>query len=108
MERLKFQVPELYADHQVALVREKLGSLPGVVGVWVSPGFSLVTVETDTEQAPASLIEKALGELGLKGEGEMVAPPPSDKSDPAWYQVGSRSTKTNPQEVTMSGEFRKY
>ncbi len=108
MERLSFEVPELYADHQVTLVKEKLEGLPGVGQVQVSPVFGLVIVEVDAEQTPASLIKEALEGLALKGEGEMVIPSPADKGDPAWYQVALRNTKTNPQEITMSGEFRQY
>ena len=108
MDRLSFEVPELYADHQVSLVKDKLGSLPGVGQVQVSATFGLVVVEVDTEQTPAPLIEEALEGLELKGEGEMVTPPPPDKGDPAWEQVGLRNTQTNSQEITMSGEFRLY
>ena len=108
MERLSFEVPGLYADHQVPLVKEKVESLPGVGQVQVSATFGLVIIEVDAEQTRTSLVKEALEGLDLQGEGEMVTPPPADKGDPAWFRVGSRNTQTNPQEITMSGEFRKY
>lgn len=107
MERLSFEVPGLYADHQIGPIVGKVGSLPGVASVTVSPAMHLVAVEMDTAKTTPSAIAEALEALGLAGAGEVVAAPP-DKGDPAWYRAGTRYAKTNPQEITMSGEFRKY
>ena len=108
MEKLSFKMPDLYADHQVGPIEKKLAGLAGIASVQVSPAFGVVTVELDTRKTSPTALKEALDSLTLGETGQMPAAPAADRGDPAWYRVGLRTTKTNPQEITMSGEFRKY
>ncbi|MFA4965850.1 MAG: heavy-metal-associated domain-containing protein [Thermoleophilia bacterium] len=107
MEELVLAVPGMWADHHVLTVRDLLGHVDGVAAISASALDAAVRVEYDPAVADPQSIAAALDEAGYPtGAGEPAAPPPTNK--PAWATAGVRVTVTNPSDLTMSGDHRKY
>lgn len=111
MEKVVFDVPNLWADHHVLAVRDALLNLEGVENVYASSAWRQVLVTYDAGKTAAEKIEKALVEAGYPvGEGgtPMLAHPNDIRRDPQWAVLGWRKTETNRADLEMSGEFRRY
>ncbi len=111
MEKVVLDVPTLWADHHVLQVRDVLDGLEGVDGVYASSAWKQVLVNYDTEKIDQAAIEKALADAGYAvGEGEIpvLVQPNEIRRDPQWEVLGLRITQTNPADLEMSGEFRRY
>lgn len=101
-------IPSMYADHHVTAVRKALSAVSGVQDVQASAAFKEVTVKHTKEVTKKALVE-ALDKAGYQvGEEELVDQEPSCFGDPAWYECGSRCTKTDRADLAMSGDFRMY
>jgi copper chaperone CopZ len=101
-------VPSMYADHHVKAVRKALVDLSGVQDVQASAAFKEVTVKHTkqvTKKSLAAALEKAGYPVSEEKPAEEV---PSSLGDPAWYECGSRSIKTDAADLEMSGDFRMY
>jgi copper chaperone CopZ len=109
MEQLSLTIPALWADHHVTNVKRLLAPLAGVNDVIASAAFKEVYVEFDPSKTTQSAIVKALTDAGYApGELEDVDMQDYAKVDPAWGRLGARGTTTNPVDLQLSGEFRKY
>ncbi len=109
MEKITFTVPALYADHHVTNVKRLLSPISGVENVIASSAFREVTVEFDRSKTSADALKKALASAGyVPGPMEAVKKPEYAKPDPAWEVLGTRAVTTNPVDLQLSGEFRKY
>lgn len=109
MNKITLNVPALYADHHVINVKRLLSPLPGVENVTTSSAFKQVTVEFDAAKTSEAALVKALTDAGYApGEEQVVQRTPDATPDPAWEALGVRSTVTNPVDLQLSGEFRKY
>ncbi len=109
MERLFLIVPNLYADHHVTRVRRLLFSLNGVEDVYASAAFKQVAVQFDPEKiSRAQLLDALTGAGYAPGNLESVERTPDHTADPAWDALAQRAVTTNPVDLQMSGEFRKY
>ncbi len=109
MEKKTFTVPALFADHHVIKVKQLLSPLKGVENVVASSAFKEVTVEFDPAKTSADALVKALTEAGYApGKEQVVEKSPMAKPDPAWEVLGVRTVTTNPVDLQLSGEFRKY
>lgn len=101
-------LPSMYADHHVTAVRESLSALSGVQDIDASAAFKEVTVKHTKEVSKKALTE-ALEKAGYPvAEEKPVEEEPSSLGDPAWYECASRSIKTDPADLEMSGDFRMY
>ena len=101
-------VPSMYADHHVTAVRKALSAVSGVQDVQASAAFKEVTVKHTKEVTKKALVE-VLDKAGYQvEEEELVDQEPSCFGDPAWYECGSRCTKTDEADLAMSGDFRMY
>ena len=101
-------IPSMYADHHVTAVRKALSAVSGVQDVQASAAFKEVTVKHTKEVTEKALFE-VLDKAGYQvGEEELVDQEPSCFGDPAWYECGSRCTKTDGADLAMSGDFRMY
>ena len=101
-------IPSMYADHHVTAVRKALSAVSGVQDVQASAAFKEVTVKHTKEVTEKALVE-VLDKAGYQvGEEELVDQEPSCFGDPAWYECGSRCTKTDGADLAMSGDFRMY
>ena len=101
-------VPSMYADHHVTAVRESLSALSGVEDIDASAAFKKVTVKHTKQVSKKALVE-ALEKAGYPvTEEKPVEEEPSSLGDPAWYECASRSIKTDPADLEMSGDFRMY
>ncbi len=105
MEELVAVVPDLWADHHVLRVREALRDLPGVEQVDASARDLTVRVAFDPVQTGSEAIVEALSTAGYP-PGE-PADAEAHKTKEAW-SGGPRVTVTNPADLSMSGDYRKY
>jgi copper chaperone CopZ len=109
MENLKLTIPTLYADHHVIRVRQVLAALDGITNVVASSAFKQVSFEFDPAKHTSEKIIAALTSAGYApGVEEIVERTPNATPDPAWSDQGIRVTTTNPIDLQLSGEFRKY
>ncbi len=109
MEKMTLTIPAMYADHHIINVKRLLSPLKGVESVNASGAFKEVTVEFDAKKISRDAIVKALTDAGY-APGKEQAPErsPFATPDPAWDKLGVRGTTTNPVDLQLSGEFRKY
>ena len=100
MEKIQFNVPDMWADHHVLKVREVIGSLDGVQSVVASSAFRIVAVEYDPAAIGPAQIEAALLTAGYELAGEPgtvnpVVPVQSIRGDAGWARQGFRVAKTD-------------
>ena len=110
MEKIRYSVPKMYADHHVLRVREALTSMEGVEDVLASSARRVVVVWYDPAATKAEAIEEQLRASGYgPGEEESlpVLPKPADDESP-WFQILPRVTQTNMKDLEASGDFRGY
>jgi copper chaperone CopZ len=111
MDKVVLDVPTLWADHHVLKVRDALGAVEGVGGVYASSAWKQVLVNYDAAKTDQAAIEKALADAGYPvGEGEVPVITKAGKMlrDPQWAEMSFRMTETNQVDLEMSGEFRRY
>jgi copper chaperone CopZ len=109
MEQLILTLPTMWADHHVINVKRILSPIAGVENVYASSAFKQVLIEFDPAKTSQAALVKALTDAGYApGEEEVVAESPYAQPDPAWDRLAQRITMTNPVDLQMSGEFRKY
>jgi len=109
MEKITLTIPAMYADHHVTNVKRLLSPLPGVENVMASGAFKEATVEFDPAKTSRDALVKALTDAGYApGEDKVIEKSPFAKPDPAWDALGVRAVTTNPVDLQLSGEFRKY
>jgi copper chaperone CopZ len=107
MEQLLIPLPGVWADHHVLVVRDLLGSVDGVTDVDVSARDHRAVVAIDTGATDLEALTRTLSDAGYPpGELVQTTAPPTDK--PGWARGGSRTTTTDPADLTMSGDHRKY
>ena len=106
MERLIVDVPSMYADHHVLVVRDLLTRMDGVEEVYASSAFKQVLVQYDPAAVRPDVISGALAEAGYTREMQM--PVQGKLAEDSWKQGTFRMTQTYQTDLDMSGEFRKY
>jgi copper chaperone CopZ len=107
MEELVLEVPGMWADHHVIAVREVLQREDGLTVTAASARDVSVRVEYDPALADPKHIAAVLEAAGYPpGAPGPASTPPTDK--PAWATAGVRVTTTNPADLKMSGDHRKY
>jgi copper chaperone CopZ len=107
MEELVLAVPGMWADHHVLAVRDLLSHVDGVAVTSASARDAAVRLRYDPAVTDSQRIAAALDEAGYPtAAGEPAAAPPTNK--PAWLTAGVRVTVTNPVDLAMSGDHRKY
>jgi copper chaperone CopZ len=109
MERLNLSVPAMYADHHVLAVRQVLSQLPGVDEVEASSAIKMVRLSYDPARTNPQAVANALEAAGYGSRAISFAMPPKNQDDSsAWKTFIRRITDTNPLDLEMSGDFRKY
>jgi copper chaperone CopZ len=109
MEKTTLSVPTMFADHHVINVKRLLSPLSGVENVIASSAFKQVEIEFDPAKTPQETLVKVLTEAGYApGTEEVIERSPAHTPDPAWQNLGVRAVTTNPVDLQLSGEFRKY
>jgi copper chaperone CopZ len=110
VEKTIIDVPKMYADHHVEVVRNTLLQIDGVEDIYASSSYRRVAVAYDPERLDASAIEKALEEAGYApGESWELPEIPEGKEDHSpWYQTIQRVTTTHAADREMSGDHRRY
>ena len=105
MEKVQFNVPDLWADHHTLKVRDVLGRLDGVTDVIASSAFRMVAVSYDpavvTPGAIMATLEEAGYPVATEGSGVVTQPVPvqDGHKDPAWKRLGLRQTRTDPRDA---------
>jgi copper chaperone CopZ len=105
MEKLQFNLPDMWADHHVLRVRTVLGAMDGVQDVVASSAFRMVVLSYDPAATSAGAIWAALEDAGYAvatdGTGVLAEgiPVPAGHSDPAWVRLGMRQTKTDERDL---------
>lgn len=109
MASLELTIPAMWADHHVTRVKRLLSPIAGVEDVLASSAFKAVVIEYDEKKTSEAALIKTLTDAGYApGELEVVERNPDGKYDPVWETMGVRATTTNPVDLQLSGEFRKY
>ncbi len=111
MEKVVFDIPNLWADHHVLIVRDVLTNLEGVENVYASSAWKQVLATYDPARTAPAKIEQALAEAGYpvgQGGTPVLVAPTDLRRDPQWAVLGWRKTETNRADLDMSGEFRRY
>lgn len=107
MEQLVLIVPGLWADHHVIAVRGLLNGVEGVEVTLASAMDATVRLEYDPSWTDPQAIMDQLEQAGYPaGDAPEPEAPPTDK--PAWLTAGVRATVTDPADLLMSGDHRKY
>ena len=107
MEQLALNVPGMWADHHVIVVRGLLRETEGVEVTGASAMDATVRLEFDPAKTDAQKITAQLEDAGYTVGGAADAEaPPTDK--PAWLTAGVRVTMTDQADLAMSGDHRKY
>jgi copper chaperone CopZ len=107
MEEVTLAVPGLWADHHVVTVLGLLKDEPGVASVTASALEKSVRLSFDPALTDPERIAARLSEHGYAtGAAGAADAPPTDK--PAWSSAGVRVTATDPADLAMSGDHRKY
>ncbi len=104
-----YSLPSMYGDHHVTAVRKVLEGLEGVEEIVASASFQEVRLSYNPGKVSPSAIEGRLREAGYHPAAEAEGLEfQGEKGDPAWRRLGLREIHTNPVDLEMSGEFRKY
>jgi copper chaperone CopZ len=107
VEQLTHNVPGLWADHHVLKVRDALVDLEGLEQVEASAKDRTLTLLIDPARLDAARVADHLAAAGYP-PGEPEAAHDTPRAKPEWAGAGVRSTRTNPVDLTMSGDHRKY
>ncbi len=110
MEDLSLAVPGLWADHHVLAVLELLRGQQGISAVAASARDGVVRVRFDPQQTDAPRIAARLREGGYDTSAAAAATSAAGEaaaSAPGWA-AGLRVTTTDPVDLSMSGDHRKY
>lgn len=110
-QKVRFLVPDLWADHHVTKARKVLLGAAGVAGVYASSAFKEISVEYDGTATNPAQLAKLLSDAGYPpatgistDDGKIVY----GEFDAMWRERGSRATTTNTLDMNMSGDFRRY
>ena len=111
MEQLVLTVPSMWADHHVIAVRDLLRDEEGVAVTAASALDARLSLtydpsRTDPQRIAARLEAAGYPAAGPAGTSAETPAPPSNK--PAWARTASRVTTTDPADLSMSGDHRKY
>jgi hypothetical protein len=107
MEQLALVVPGMWADHHVITVRGLFHDTEGVDVTGASAMDGMLRLEYDPAKADPQRIAAQLEQAGYTVDNAPAADaPPTDK--PAWLTAGVRVTVTDPTDLIMSGDHRKY
>ena len=108
MEQLALIVPGMWADHHVIAVRGLFREEEGVEVTGASAMDATLRLEYDPAKTDPQRIAARLeaGRLRHRRAAPDADAPPTDK--PAWLTAGVRVTATDPVDLTMSGDHRKY
>ena len=107
MQELTLTVPDLWADHHVLKVRDALATLDGLQRVEASAKDRTLTLVIDPARLDAARVADHLAAAGYP-PGELEAAHDTPQTKPEWAGAGSRITRTNPVDLKMSGDHRKY
>jgi copper chaperone CopZ len=105
MEKVQFNVPNLWADHHTLKVREVLSQVPGVAEVVASSAFRMVVTTYDPATVTPGAIMATLDEAGYpvatEGAGVVTQPVPMQdgRRDLAWTRLGMRQIKTDERDL---------
>jgi copper chaperone CopZ len=109
MRNLILQVPTMYGDHHVLLVRQALLDTPGVHDVTASAARRVVLVRFDETAASPEAIRSALQVAGYPPEQPLpLTFPPRHADDSSWFSIPVRTTTTERKDREMAGDFRGY
>jgi len=107
MQQLALIVPGMWADHHVIAVRGLLRETEGIEVTGASAMDAALRLEYDPAKTDPQRIAVLLEQGGYTtGQAPDAEAPPTDK--PAWLTAGVRVTATDPADLTMSGDHRKY
>ena len=105
MEKVQFNVPNLWADHHTLKVREVLSQLPGVTDIVASSAFRMVAISYDPALVSPGALMATLDEAGYPiataGAEVLTQPVPvqDGRRDPAWNRLGTRQFKTDERDL---------
>jgi copper chaperone CopZ len=105
LEPLSLFAPGMWADHHVLAAHEALAKLAGVEKVEASALRHTIRVWYDPKRTDPDLLTAALGDLGCL---RPLAPDEVAGDDRREICVTGCSTVTNPADIAMSGDFRRY
>lgn len=108
MEKAVFAIPSLWADHHTLAVRDVLCSLDGVEDVLASALHRRATVIYDSTMITPELMAESLDSAGYPVGADAIGHTSLADTSSSWSGNSSRVTVTNPVDLAMSGDYRKY
>ncbi|MFC2029995.1 heavy-metal-associated domain-containing protein [Chloroflexota bacterium] len=110
MEKVTFNIPEMWADHHTLAVRKVLSQVDGVEDVVASSLYKDVLIKYDPDATDSDSLSRALAEAGYEiAQTPSLPSYPERKDDSSdWFQFQERITETDPRDLEMSGDHRKY
>jgi copper chaperone CopZ len=106
MEKVIIDVPSMYADHHVLVVRDMLSKMDGIKDIYASSAFKQVMVNFDPSVIQSKVIIETLTDAGYTRD--IKVPVQEKLAEDAWKNGSFRRTQTFQADREMSGEFRKY
>jgi hypothetical protein len=107
MEDLVLTLPTMWADHHVLAVRDALRDAPGVADVVASSLDKTLHLTLDPAVTTVGAVNDLLTAAGYPA-GDAPEAGEALKNKPAWAQLGRRVTATDPVDLSMSGDYRRY
>jgi copper chaperone CopZ len=104
MAKLIVDVPSMYGDHHVLVVRNLLTAKDGVTDVYASSAFRQVLVHYEPDQIQPEAISALLEDAGYTHEMDIAVQ--GVQAEDAWKQGSFRMTQTHKADRVMSGEQR--
>jgi len=110
MQQTVVNVPAMWADHHVLIVRKALLDLKGVNEVQASSARRSVLVKFDEKATSLEAVQQALAAAGYsQDEAPSIGDFPKRHEDgSAWHTVLDRRTTTEQKDREMAGDFRRY
>jgi copper chaperone CopZ len=105
MASLSLQAPGMWADHHVLTVHEALAQLAGVEKIETSALRRTVRVSYDPTQVDPDRLAATIRDSGCL---QAFSVDESSDRGEGRGSVPGCSTTTNPADISMSGDFRRY
>ena len=108
MEEVVLTIPSLWADHHILSVRDAICPLDGVENVVASAQDRRATITYDPARVTPEQIVAGLAQAGYAVGDDAAGATDVAAEPPTWAGNGSRVAVTNPVDLAMSGDYRKY
>lgn len=111
MQEITLDVPGLYGDHHVLILKALLEEVDGVEEMYLSSAWKQILLRIDPNRTSREAIEAALEGAGYgvsAGETPILIERDRIGRDPQWSKSEFRVTKSYPADMEMVGQFHRH